>query len=90
MECGPWEPGTLTLVAVSDGTRFSYRPPGESDPRPPVVGELVTLAWSPTQLFDEAAGHEVGLIVAVDFTPRGSPRCLVLWPGPPGDWDPQF
>jgi len=87
MECGPWEPGTLTLVAVDDGTRFSYRPMGLA-PRQPRPGELVSLAWSPTQA---GTSREIGLIIAVDFfTPHGLPKCLVLWPGPPGPWDPQF
>ncbi len=87
-ECGPWEPGTLTLVAVSDGTRFSYRNLGvEPRPRRPRPGELVNLVWSPTQA---GTSHEVGVIIAVDFTPFGSPRCLVLWPSPPDTWDPQF
>lgn len=50
-QCGPYEPGTLTLVAVDDGAHFSYCPQG-TYPRSPVPGERVRMRWttSPTEV----------------------------------------
>lgn len=59
---GPFEPGTMTLVAVEDGTKFSYRPPGKPAPRLPEPGERVQMLWT-TGKIDSPSGE--GLVVSV-------------------------
>lgn len=87
--CGPYEPGTSTLVAVNDGTHFSYCVGGRY-PRSPVPGEIVRMRWTANPA--EVPSGE-GLVVSVEHTQRSGPQCIVLWSVPPrrlADWDPQF
>lgn len=87
--CGPYEPGTLTLVAVDDGAQFSYCPGGRY-PRSPIPGERVRMRWT-TSAGEVPSGE--GLVVSVELTAHSGPACTVLWSVPPRqlvDWDPQF
>lgn len=82
-KCGPYEPGTLTLVAISDGCHFSYVREGFK-PRWPVPGEEVRMKWT-TGERDVPCG--LGLVVSV--VDRGhvyGPEVVVLWSIEPSDW----
>lgn len=73
---GPFEPGTLTLVAVSDGTHFSYQPNGVR-PRSPVPGERVRMRFTTSA---NAVPSGEGLVVSVvDEGHVYGPVVLVLW-----------
>lgn len=85
--CGPYEPGTITLVAVDDGTHFSYRPPGQPPPRLPVPGERVRMRWT-TGAGDKPCGE--GLVVSVvDEKHVYGPTVMVLWSVPPRSMFPR-
>ena len=91
--CGPYECyeyGGTSLRAVSDGTLFSFRSRFGKNPRPPHVGELVTLTDDPRSHWTQRC---VGMVIAVESIGVGSQRatrCLVLWGPEPPTWDPQF
>lgn len=69
----PFEPGTVTLVAVSDGTEFSYCHNGK--PRSPVPGEHVKMRWHP-----RSALYGDGIVVSVvDRGDDWGPEITVLW-----------
>lgn len=74
-KCGPYEPGTLTLVAVEDGTEFSYCP-GQVRPRLPVPGERVRMRWT-TSRNEVPSG--LGMVVSVQDRGGMGPECMVLW-----------
>lgn len=88
--CGPYEPGTMTLVGLKDQTHFSYRPPGRDPPRLPVPGELVGFRQTTGQL-DRPTG--VGIVISVcDEGHVYGPAVVVLWSVIPRAfqaWDPQ-
>jgi hypothetical protein len=74
-KCGPYEPGTLSLVAVDDGCCFSYMRDGFK-PRSPVPGERVRMRW---HTGDRCPLEGEGLVVSVRDTGHSGPECMVLW-----------
>lgn len=86
--CGPYEPGTLTLVSQDDGVNFSYCP-GSVRPRLPVPGERVRMRYTTSQA-EKPSGD--GMVVSVIDRGSFGPECMVLWSVEPAraNWDPQF
>lgn len=80
--CGPYEAGTLTLVAVDDGTEFSYVRAGVR-PRLPVPGERVRLRRT-TSPGEVPSGE--GIVVSVRDRRLAGPECMVLWAVEPNHW----
>jgi len=79
--CGPYEPGTCSLVAVADGTEFSYQRANAPATRLPVPGERVRMRWTTS---DNETPCGEGLVVSVvqeerGGIPRFGPTILVLW-----------
>lgn len=72
--CGPYEPGTLTLVSQEDGVEFSYCP-GGAYPRSPAPGDKVRMRFT-TSAKEVPSGD--GMVVSVRQTHSG-PECMVLW-----------
>lgn len=83
--CGPYEPGTATLVAVDDGVQFSYCPGGKY-PRDPVPGERVRMRHHTGA---KAPLEGEGLVVSVEVTAHSGPACVVLWSVEPKDFFPK-
>lgn len=90
--CGPYERGTATLVAASDGAEFSYQRGFEPPTRTPVPGERVSLKWT-TSDDEDPTGD--GIVISVEFPNDPDrrvrpPSVLVLWSVEPRrpKWDP--
>jgi len=80
--CGPYEPGTCTLVAVEDGTEFSYQRAHAPQARLPNPGERVRMRWTTS---DSETPCGEGIVVGVlkekpaGSNPRFGHTVLVLW-----------